>query len=77
MSPSRMRMMIEDMKLAGLSPGTQAIYIDVVRKLAAPALTGSTERGRGARASPARAGASEGHTPPIPRSLVAVHLKGR
>ena len=28
----RMRM-IEDMKLAGLSPGTQATYIDAVRKL--------------------------------------------
>ena len=27
MSPLRMRM-IEDMKLAGLSPGTQATYID-------------------------------------------------
>ena len=27
--------MIEDMKLAGLSPGTQAAYIDAVRKLAA------------------------------------------
>jgi hypothetical protein len=27
--------MIEDMKLAGLSPGTQATYIDAVRKLAA------------------------------------------
>ena len=34
MSPLRMRM-IEDMKLAGLSPGTQATYIDAVRKLAA------------------------------------------
>ena len=34
MSPLRMRM-IEDMKLAGLSPGTQATYIAAVRKLAA------------------------------------------
>ena len=34
MSPLRMRM-IEDMKLAGLSPRTQATYIDAVRKLAA------------------------------------------
>ena len=34
MSPLRMRM-IEDMTLAGLSPGTQATYIDAVRKLAA------------------------------------------
>jgi integrase/recombinase XerD len=34
MSPLRMRM-IEDMKLAGLSPATQATYIDAVRKLAA------------------------------------------
>jgi integrase len=34
MSPLRMRM-IEDMTLAGLSPGTQAIYIDAVRELAA------------------------------------------
>ena len=34
MSPLRMRM-IEDMKLAGLSPGTQATYIDAVGKLAA------------------------------------------
>ena len=34
MSPLRMRM-IEDMKLAGLWPGTQATYIDAVRKLAA------------------------------------------
>ena len=34
MSPLRM-LMIEDMKLAGLSPGTQATYIDAVRKLAA------------------------------------------
>ena len=34
MSPLRMRM-IEDMKLAGSSPGTQATYIDAVRKLAA------------------------------------------
>ena len=34
MSPLRMRM-IEDMKLAGLSPGTQATYIDAVRKLVA------------------------------------------
>ena len=34
MSPLRMRM-IEDMKLAGLSPGTQATYVDAVRKLAA------------------------------------------
>jgi hypothetical protein len=34
MSPLRMRM-IEDMKLAGLSPGTQATYIDAVRRLAA------------------------------------------
>jgi hypothetical protein len=34
MSPLRIRM-IEDMKLAGLSPGTQARYIDAVRKLAA------------------------------------------
>ena len=34
MSPLRMRM-IEDMKLSGLSPGTQATYIDAVRKLAA------------------------------------------
>ena len=33
MSPLRMRM-IEDMKLAGLSPATQATYIDAVRKLA-------------------------------------------
>jgi integrase/recombinase XerD len=33
MSPLRMRM-IEDMKLAGLWPGTQATYIDAVRKLA-------------------------------------------
>ena len=33
MSPLRMRM-IEDMKLAGLSPGTQATYIAAVRKLA-------------------------------------------
>ena len=31
MSPLRMRM-IEDMKLAGLSPGTQATYIDAVRR---------------------------------------------
>ena len=34
MSPLRMRV-IEDMKLAGLSPGTQATYIAAVRKLAA------------------------------------------
>jgi hypothetical protein len=34
MSPLRMRM-IEDMKLAGLAAGTQATYIDAVRKLAA------------------------------------------
>jgi site-specific recombinase XerD len=34
MSPLRIRM-IEDMTLAGLSPGTQAAYIDAVRKLAA------------------------------------------
>lgn len=34
MSPLRMRM-IEDMTLAGLSPGTQATYIDAVRKPAA------------------------------------------
>src|SRR4030088_884831 len=34
MSPLRMRM-IEDLTLAGLSPGTQATYIDAVRKLAA------------------------------------------
>jgi len=34
MSPLRARM-IEDMKLAGLSPGTQSTYIDAVRKLAA------------------------------------------
>jgi Phage integrase, N-terminal SAM-like domain len=34
MSQLRMRM-IEDMKLAGLSPGTQSTYIDAVRKLAA------------------------------------------
>src|SRR5439155_15083402 len=34
MSPLRMRM-IEDMKLSGLSPATQATYIDAVRKLAA------------------------------------------
>jgi integrase-like protein len=34
MSPLRMRM-FEDMKLAGLSPGTQATYIDAVCKLAA------------------------------------------
>jgi len=32
MSPLRMRM-IEDMKLAGLAAGTQATYIDAVRKL--------------------------------------------
>ena len=31
MSPLRMRM-IEDMKLAGLSPGTQATYIDAARQ---------------------------------------------
>ena len=31
MSPLRM-LMIEDMKLAGLSPGTQATYIDAVRR---------------------------------------------
>jgi len=34
MSPLRMRM-IEDMKLAGLAAGTQATYIDAVRRLAA------------------------------------------
>ena len=34
MSPLRMRM-IEDMTLAGLSPGAQAAYIDAVRKSAA------------------------------------------
>src|SRR5262245_44803874 len=34
MSPLRMQM-IEDMKLSGLSPRTQATYIDAVRKLAA------------------------------------------
>jgi hypothetical protein len=34
MSPLRMRM-IEDMMLSGLSPGTQATYVDAVRKLAA------------------------------------------
>ena len=34
MSPLRMRM-IEEMKLSGLSPATQATYIDAVRKLAA------------------------------------------
>jgi Phage integrase, N-terminal SAM-like domain len=34
MSPLRMRM-IEDTKLAGLSPGTRATYIDAVRRLAA------------------------------------------
>jgi hypothetical protein len=34
MSPLRMRM-IEDMTLSGLSPGTQATYVDAVRKLAA------------------------------------------
>jgi hypothetical protein len=34
MTPLRMRI-IEDMKLAGLAAGTQATYIDAVRKLAA------------------------------------------
>jgi hypothetical protein len=34
MSPLRLRM-IEDMKLAGLAPTTQAIYTDAVRQLAA------------------------------------------
>ena len=34
MTPLRKRM-IEDMKLAGLAAGTQATYIDAVRKLAA------------------------------------------
>jgi hypothetical protein len=34
MSPLRMRM-VEDMTLAGLSPQTQATYIDAVCKLAA------------------------------------------
>ena len=35
MSALRMRM-IEDMTLSGLAAGTQATYIDAVRKLAAP-----------------------------------------
>ena len=34
MSPLRARM-IEDMTLAGLAPGTQAVYIQAVRRLAA------------------------------------------
>lgn len=34
MTPLRMRM-IEDMTLAGLAPGTQAVYIQAVRRLAA------------------------------------------
>ena len=34
MSPLRMRM-IEDMTLAGLAPGTQTVYIQAVRRLAA------------------------------------------
>jgi len=34
MSPLRVRM-IEDMKLAGLAPSTQAVYVKSVRKLAA------------------------------------------
>ena len=34
MTPLRMRM-IEDMRTAGLAPGTQALYLDAVRRLAA------------------------------------------
>jgi integrase-like protein len=34
MTPLRLRM-TEDMSLAGFTPGTQAIYIDAVRRLAA------------------------------------------
>jgi len=34
MTPLRMQM-TEDMKLAGLAPGTHAVYIDAVRRLAA------------------------------------------
>lgn len=46
MSPLRMRM-IEDMKLAGLAAGTQATYIDAVRKLAASPDQLSEEEARG------------------------------
>ena len=50
MTPLRIRM-IEDMTLAGLVPGTQAVYIQAVRHLAAHfrRLARPTERGRGAR----------------------------
>jgi integrase/recombinase XerD len=33
MTPLRLRM-TEDMRLAGLTPGTQAVYLDAVRRLA-------------------------------------------
>ena len=59
MSPLRMRM-IEDMKLAGLSPGTQATYIAAVRKLAA----------RRRRGSPA----ATLHNEPDPQNLLCRHV---
>jgi len=68
MSPLRTRM-IEDMKLAGLSPATQATYIDAVRKLAAHY-----------RRSPDQLGEEEVRAyilPPRPSQLVLVAVRPR
>jgi len=62
--------MIEDMKLAGLSPATQATYIDAMRKLAAHY-----------RRSPDQLGEEEVRAyilpPPRPSQLVLVAVRPR